>query len=210
MSSRSVVVGITLAVVSVAPLSGVAHAQDLNCRDFRFQEDAQAVFDLDRTDPHRLDEDQGPDDGIACEELPRRGTGAVPPPSSSPSATPSATASRPAVPPSTTASRPVVPSATASRPVVPSATTSRPVTPSTTVPRSATPGAVAPRTVAPSTTAPQSAAPVMPTRGTRAGVGGASGSSDLAVGAGLALAVGSAVAGGWLAVRRLGRGPGRA
>ncbi|MFC7976824.1 excalibur calcium-binding protein [Streptomyces cinereoruber] len=200
MSSRSVVVGIALAVVSVAPLSGVAHAQDLNCQDFRFQEDAQAVFDLDRTDPHGLDEDQGPDDGIACEELPRRGTGAVPPPSSSPSATPSATASRPVVPPS----------ATASRPVVPSITTSRPVTPSTTAPRSATPSAVAPRTVAPSTTAPQSAAPVMPTRGTRAGVGGASGPSDLAVGAGLALAVGSAVAGGWLAVRRLGRGPGRA
>ncbi|MFC8899558.1 excalibur calcium-binding protein [Streptomyces cinereoruber] len=200
MSSRSVVVGIALAVVSVAPLSGVAHAQDLNCQDFRFQEDAQAVFDLDRTDPHGLDEDRGPDDGIACEELPRRGTGAVPPPSSSPSATPSATASRPVVPPS----------ATASRPVVPSITTSRPVTPSTTAPRSATPSAVAPRTVAPSTTAPQSAAPVMPTRGTRAGVGGASGPSDLAVGAGLALAVGSAVAGGWLAVRRLGRGPGRA
>ncbi|MFC8267427.1 excalibur calcium-binding protein [Streptomyces cinereoruber] len=190
MSSRSVVVGIALAVVSVAPSSGVAHAQDLNCSDFRFQEDAQAVFDLDRTDPHGLDEDRGPDDGIACEELPGRGTGAVPPPSSSPSATPSATASRPVVPPSATASRPV--------------------TPSTTAPQSATPSAVAPRTVAPGTTAPQSAAPVMPTRGTRAGVGGASGPSDLAVGAGLALAVGSAVAGGWLAVRRLGRGPGRA
>lgn len=179
MSSRSVVVGIALAVVSVAPSSGVAHAQDLNCSDFRFQEDAQAVFDLDRTDPHGLDEDQGPDDGIACEELPGRGTDAVPPPSSSPSATPSATASRP-------------------------------VTPSTTTPQSATPSAAAPRTVAPGTTAPQSAAPVMPMRGTRAGVGGASGPSDLAVGAGLALAVGSAVAGGWLAVRRLGRGPGRA
>ncbi|MFC7966976.1 RAD23 family protein [Streptomyces cinereoruber] len=199
MSSRSVVVGIALAVVSVAPSSGVAHAQDLNCSDFRFQEDAQAVFDLDRTDPHGLDEDRGPDDGIACEELPGRGTGAVPPPSSSPSAAPSATASRP-----------VVPSAATSRPVVPSATASRPVTPNTTAPQSATPSAVAPRTVAPGTTAPQSAAPVMPTRGTRAGVGGASGPSDLAVGAGLALAVGSAVAGGWLAVRRLGRGPGRA
>jgi hypothetical protein len=32
------------------------------------------VYDLDRSDPNRLDEDQGPDDGIACEVLPRRGT----------------------------------------------------------------------------------------------------------------------------------------
>jgi hypothetical protein len=32
---------------------------------FAFQEDAQAVFDADRSDPNRLDEDQGPDDGIA-------------------------------------------------------------------------------------------------------------------------------------------------
>jgi hypothetical protein len=55
-------------------LSGVAHAQDLDCRDFVFQEDAQAFFNQDPSDPHRLDEDQGPDDGIACEALPRRGT----------------------------------------------------------------------------------------------------------------------------------------
>ncbi|WP_314614798.1 excalibur calcium-binding protein [Streptomyces stackebrandtii] len=76
MSSRSVVrAGIALAiasVTSVAALSGVAHAQDLDCRNFRYQEDAQAEFNRDTRDPHRLDEDQGPDDGIACEALPRR------------------------------------------------------------------------------------------------------------------------------------------
>ncbi|WP_432062386.1 hypothetical protein [Streptomyces sp. S1] len=143
MSSRSVLAGIALAVVSVTPLSGVAHAQDLDCGDFRFQEDAQAVFDRDTSDPNRLDEDQGPDDGIACEALPRRGTSAVP-------------------------------------------------------------------LVSPSATVLQSAAPVMPTRGTRAGAGGASGSSDLSTGMGLALAVGAAMAGGYLAVRRLGRRSGRA
>ncbi|WP_338060183.1 hypothetical protein [Streptomyces fulvoviolaceus] len=32
------------------------------------------MYDRDISDPNRLDEDQGPDDGIACEVLPRRGT----------------------------------------------------------------------------------------------------------------------------------------
>lgn len=57
-----------------APLAYAAHARtDLDCRDFAFQEDAQATFNRDLGDPHRLDEDQGVDDGIACEILPRRG-----------------------------------------------------------------------------------------------------------------------------------------
>jgi hypothetical protein len=41
-------------------------AEDKDCRDFQFQEDAQAVLDQDRSDPHRLDrlgEDES--DGIA-------------------------------------------------------------------------------------------------------------------------------------------------
>jgi len=75
VNRRTAVAGIALAFVFITPLSGVAHAQqDLDCRDFRYQEDAQAVFDRDRSDPHRLDEDPGPDDGIACEALPRRGS----------------------------------------------------------------------------------------------------------------------------------------
>ncbi|MDQ0935456.1 hypothetical protein [Streptomyces turgidiscabies] len=81
MRCRNTVVGTSLAVVAaLAPLSGIAHAQnDLNCRDFAFQEDAQAVFNMDPSDPNHLDEDQGPDDGIACEVLPRRSsTSAVP------------------------------------------------------------------------------------------------------------------------------------
>lgn len=43
-----------------------------NCRpDFTYQEDAQAEYDRDRTDPHGLDgNDQ---DGRACEDLPSRG-----------------------------------------------------------------------------------------------------------------------------------------
>nr|WP_232542865.1 excalibur calcium-binding protein [Streptomyces sp. QHH-9511] len=75
MNRRTVVAGIALAFASAVPLSEAAHAQeDLDCRHFRFQEDAQAVFEMDRSDPNRLDEDQGPDDGIACEVLPRRGS----------------------------------------------------------------------------------------------------------------------------------------
>jgi hypothetical protein len=76
MHRRTAVTGIVAAAVWIAPLSGVAYAQDLDCRDFAFQEDAQAFLNQDPSDPHRLDEDQGPDDGIACEVLPRRGTAA--------------------------------------------------------------------------------------------------------------------------------------
>ncbi|MEH0554325.1 excalibur calcium-binding protein [Streptomyces sp. B21-101] len=72
MPRRATVAGIAAAVLTVALLSGVAHAQDLNCSDFTYQEDAQAVFDQDPSDPNRLDEDRGPDDGIACEALPHR------------------------------------------------------------------------------------------------------------------------------------------
>ncbi|GAA2497041.1 excalibur calcium-binding protein [Streptomyces gobitricini] len=75
MDRRSVAACIVLGFVSLALSSEAAHAQtDLDCRDFRFQEDAQGFFNTDRSDPHRLDEDQGPDDGIACEALPSRGT----------------------------------------------------------------------------------------------------------------------------------------
>jgi hypothetical protein len=79
MAIRITLTGAALAVLATAgPLTGVAHAQDdLDCADFRFQEDAQAQFDLDRADPDRLDEDQGPDDDIACEVLPHRDTAAV-------------------------------------------------------------------------------------------------------------------------------------
>ncbi|MGI5484542.1 excalibur calcium-binding protein [Streptomyces lavendofoliae] len=98
MNGRSVSAGVLIAIASVVPLSGTAHAQDLDCRDFVYQEDAQAVFDSDPRDPHRLDEDRGPDDGIACEVLPRR-AGAVAPqdtPAPRDTATPQATVIAPA------------------------------------------------------------------------------------------------------------------
>jgi hypothetical protein len=53
-----------------------AFAQDedprvgLDCSDFNSQAEAQAELRSDPSDPHVLDEDDGPDDGIACETYP--------------------------------------------------------------------------------------------------------------------------------------------
>ncbi|MFI8218867.1 excalibur calcium-binding protein [Streptomyces sp. NPDC085932] len=123
MRRRTGVIGTLFAIAAIVPLSAPAHAQpDRDCRDFAFQEDAQAVFDADPRDPHRLDEDRGPDDGIACEALPRRGTGIISPTSPArPSASVSAT-------PATTPATPVTPVTPATR--TPGATTPAAATPS--------------------------------------------------------------------------------
>jgi hypothetical protein len=61
-------VGVLIFVVG----GGAFAQQDLNClEDFRFQEEAQAEFDSDPSDPHDLDADN---DAIACEDLPSSGT----------------------------------------------------------------------------------------------------------------------------------------
>ncbi|MDP9369973.1 MAG: thermonuclease family protein [Chloroflexota bacterium] len=73
------------AVLLVLPLGGMpaASAQDqFNCDHFRYQEDAQAVYNADPSDPSGLDGPIGPDNdtrgtpGLACESLLSRG-GAV-------------------------------------------------------------------------------------------------------------------------------------
>lgn len=51
---------------------GWAQEGDLDCADFATQEEAQAVFDEDPSDPNGLDADS---DGIACETLPSGGDG---------------------------------------------------------------------------------------------------------------------------------------
>jgi hypothetical protein len=85
-----------------------AQADLYDCADFTYQEEAQAVFDQDPTDPYGLDEDDpSPDDGIACEALPSRTTSSPPPttissppPTTSASPPSSATASPTPQPPS--------------------------------------------------------------------------------------------------------------
>jgi hypothetical protein len=62
-------VAAVIAAATTLPMAGVAFAQDRNCSDFEFQEDAQAA--LRSGDPDNLDDD---DDGEACETLPRRGS----------------------------------------------------------------------------------------------------------------------------------------
>ncbi|MFB8771348.1 hypothetical protein [Streptomyces broussonetiae] len=124
-------VALTAAVTVLAtagPAIGSAHAQagDLDCRDFAFQEDAQAELARDPSDPHRLDEDQGPDDGVACEALPLRATArtTVPPTTSStarPRTTPTVTAT-----PTATAPATVTPSAPTTTPAAPAPATAAP------------------------------------------------------------------------------------
>jgi Excalibur calcium-binding domain len=54
----------------ISLIASAAFAQeDLNCEDFTYQEEAQAVFDQDPSDPNGLDADN---DGIACESFPPR------------------------------------------------------------------------------------------------------------------------------------------
>src|SRR5215213_9433298 len=57
--------------------------QDLyDCADFSYQEDAQAVYDQDTSDPYGLDgppgESYAGEPGVACEELPSGGTSSEP------------------------------------------------------------------------------------------------------------------------------------
>ncbi len=74
---RKVLLLAALCALAVLVVAQVAVAQDLyDCSDFDTQEEAQAVYEEDTSDPYGLDEDDGADDGIACETLPSGG-GAV-------------------------------------------------------------------------------------------------------------------------------------
>ncbi|TLW93906.1 excalibur calcium-binding domain-containing protein [Saccharomonospora piscinae] len=83
MLLRQATLTFLFAAATMLPAAGLANAQDLDCANFSTQAEAQAEFDRDPSDPHRLDAD---DDGIACEVL--NGTTAPPPPATT---TPDAT-----------------------------------------------------------------------------------------------------------------------
>ena len=63
--------------VLVAP-TALAQEDLYDCADFQYQEDAQAVYDQDTSDPYGLDglpgEAYAGTQGVPCEELPQRGT----------------------------------------------------------------------------------------------------------------------------------------
>ncbi len=75
------------------PISPALAQDDLyDCDDFTYQEEAQAIFNQDTSDPYGLDEDDpNPDDGIACEALPSQ-TGATTTTTTTATATPTTTA----------------------------------------------------------------------------------------------------------------------
>ncbi|HYH32323.1 MAG TPA: excalibur calcium-binding domain-containing protein [Pseudonocardia sp.] len=73
--SRVAACAAALSAALAVGMAGTAlAAEDLNCSDFEYQEEAQAVLDADPSDPHRLDGGTGgAADGVACESLPSRG-----------------------------------------------------------------------------------------------------------------------------------------
>jgi hypothetical protein len=61
----------SMAVITYEQTTTPALARDvLNCEDFNSQAEAQAELRRNPSDPNGLDEDDGPDDGIACETYP--------------------------------------------------------------------------------------------------------------------------------------------
>jgi hypothetical protein len=60
-----------LVLLGLSASPAFAQSSDLyDCPDFTYQEEAQAIYDQDPSDPYGLD---GDNDGIACEDLPSRG-----------------------------------------------------------------------------------------------------------------------------------------
>ncbi|MFC8368026.1 excalibur calcium-binding protein [Streptomyces sp. NPDC057239] len=174
MRRRTGAMGTLIALAAIVPLADTAHAQDLDCSDFTYQEDAQVFFDTDRSDPHRLDEDPGPDDGVACEALPRRGL-------TSSTFRPAPATSAPTRSPSPVPTR--LPS--------PAPTTAAPTR------------AVTPTSVPTTRTAPTTPASVAPTRGVQGGLGGSSksGPSGWDMGIGATFVTGAVAATGYLVKR---------
>ena len=96
MSLPKRALGIAAAAVSLAligPAPFAFAATDKDCSDFQYQEDAQAVYNADPSDPNRLDNDN---DGIACESLPHRPVTKPPVTTTPKTTTPSTTTKTPA------------------------------------------------------------------------------------------------------------------
>ncbi len=79
MGTMVLAVLLVLATLTFTP-AALAQQDLYDCADFQYQEDAQAVYDQDRSDPYGLDGPPGEayagEPGVACEELPSGGTSA--------------------------------------------------------------------------------------------------------------------------------------
>ncbi len=80
LAALCMAMALVFAQVAVAQQRGPSGADGtFNCEDFDFQEDAQAFYDQDTSDPDGLDGPIGEaftgEEGVACEELPSRGSG---------------------------------------------------------------------------------------------------------------------------------------
>lgn len=74
MKTSTRVFALSVGAVLISAFPAVAFAQDaLNCDDFATQQEAQAAYDQDPSDPHGLDGNDN--DGIACESLPTGSAG---------------------------------------------------------------------------------------------------------------------------------------
>lgn len=64
---------------SASASASASAADQFDCMDFTYQEEAQAVYDQDTSDPNGLDGPIGEgftgEEGVACEDLPSQGTG---------------------------------------------------------------------------------------------------------------------------------------
>jgi hypothetical protein len=79
----TVLLASAIAVSVYMTLLSTTSAQDLyDCPDFRYQEDAQAIYDQDPSDPYGLDGPPGDAfegiKGVACEDLPHKPMGGSP------------------------------------------------------------------------------------------------------------------------------------
>ena len=95
--------GFTARVVyeySISPAYAQGQQDSYDCESFRTQEEAQAIYDQDPSDPYGLDEaDLNPGNGLACETLPHEigATNATATSTATATATASATSSASAV-----------------------------------------------------------------------------------------------------------------
>jgi Excalibur calcium-binding domain len=77
MRKLALVTVVLVAAVGLVAGPAVAQEADLDCKDFNSQAEAQAKYEEDTSDPHRLDADN---DGQACETFPydQQGAGQTP------------------------------------------------------------------------------------------------------------------------------------